>query len=194
MNAVINILSKNPDQTDCKTRLKTLLSKGDRSFISKVMLEMTCKAISKIDVKKRLYLYPNIKGDFIKNLSKDFKLSVSIQKNGFLSDKIYSVLNIQDKTISKRILVGSDIPSIDTSDFEECIGLLDRYDVVLGPSKDGGFYFVGVKNNADEVFKYLKLDHITLNRVIEECLRYKFDYRLTRVLKDIDSCEDLLFI
>ena len=194
MNAVINILSKNPDQSDCKTRLKAILSRDDRSFISKVMLEMTCKAISKIDVKKRLYLYPNIKGDFIKNLSKDFKFSVSIQKNGFLSDKIYSVLNIQDKIISKRILVGSDIPSINTSDFEDCIGLLDRYDVVLGPSKDGGFYFVGVKNNAHEVFKYLKLDHITLNRMIEECFRYKFDYGLTRVLKDIDSCEDLLFI
>ena len=194
MNVVINILSKNPDQTDCKTRLKDLLSKGDRSFISKVMLEMTCKAISNIDVKKRLYLYPNIKGEFIKNLSKDFKLSVSIQKNGFLSDKIYSVLNIQDKTISKRILVGSDIPSIDTSDFEECIGLLDKYDLVLGPSKDGGFYFVGVKNNAHEVFKDLKLDHITLNRMICECLRYKFNYRLTRVLKDIDNVEDLLFI
>ena len=194
MNVVINILSKNPDQTDCKTRLKTLLSRSDRSFISKVMLEMTCKAISNIDVKKRLYLYPNIKGEFIKNLSKEFKLSVSIQKNGFLSDKIYSVLDIQDKTISKRILVGSDIPSIDTSDFEECIDLLDRYDVVLGPSKDGGFYFVGVKNNAHDVFKYLKLDHITLNRMVEECLRYKFDYGLTRVLKDIDSCKDLLFI
>ena len=194
MNAVINILAKNPDQTDCKTRLKALLSKSDRSFISKVMLKMTCKAISKIDVKKRLYLYPNIKGDFIKNLSEDFKLSVSIQKNGFLSDKIYSVLDIQDKTISKRILVGSDIPSIDTSDFEQCIDLLDRYDVVLGPSKDGGFYFVGVKNNAHDVFKYLKLDHITLNRMVEECLRYKFDYGLTRVLKDIDSCKDLLFI
>jgi len=27
MNTVINILSKNPDQTDCKTRLKALLSK-----------------------------------------------------------------------------------------------------------------------------------------------------------------------
>jgi glycosyltransferase A (GT-A) superfamily protein (DUF2064 family) len=194
MNAVINILSKNPDQTDCKTRLKTLLSEDDRSFISKVMLEMTCKAISKIDVKKRLYLYPNTKGDFIKDLSENFKLSVSIQKNGFLSDKIYSVLNTQDKTMSKRILVGSDIPSIDTSDFEECIDLLDKYDVVLGPSKDGGFYFVGVKNNAHEVFKYLKLDHITLNRIIYECLRYKIDYGFTRVLKDIDSCEDLLFI
>ena len=194
MNAVINILSKNPDQTDCKTRLKDLLSKGDRSFISKVMLEMTCKAICKIDVKKRLYLYPNIKGDFIKDLSENFKLSVSIQKNGFLSDKIYSVLKIDDKTTSKRILVGSDIPSIDTSDFEECIDLLDKYDVVLGPSKDGGFYFVGVRNNAHEVFKDLKLNHITLNRMIVECLRYKFDYVLTRTLKDIDSCEDLLFI
>ena len=194
MNTVINILSKNPDQTDCKTRLKALLSKGDRSFISKVMLEMICKAISKIDVKKRLYLYPNIKGDFIKNLSEDFKLSVSIQKNGFLSDKIYSVLKIDDKKTSKRILVGSDIPSIDTSDFEECIDLLDRYNIVFGPSNDGGFYFVGVKNNAHEVFKDLKLDHITLNRMICECLRYKFNYRLTIVLKDIDNVEDLLFI
>jgi hypothetical protein len=51
-----------------------------------------------------------------------------------------------------------------------------------------------VKNNAHEVFKDLKLDHITLNRMIVECLRCKFDYGLTRILKDIDSSEDLLFI
>ena len=194
MNTIINILSKNPDETDSKTRLKTLLSKDDRSFISKVMLEMTCKAISKIDAKKRLYLYPNIKGDFVRSLSKNFKLTLSKQESGFLSDKIYTVLSIQDKIISKRILVGSDIPSIDTSDFEECIDLLDRYNIVFGPSNDGGFYFVGVKNNAHEVFKDLKLDHITLNRMICECSRYKFNYRLTRVLKDIDNVEDLLFI
>ena len=194
MTTVINILSKNPDQIDCKTRLKTLLSKDDRSFISKVMLEMTCKAVSKIDGEKRLYLYPNIKGNFARSLSKNFKLTLSIQESGFLSYKIYSVLNIQDKTISKRILVGSDIPSIDTYDFEECISLLYRYNIVFGPSKDGGFYFVGVKNNAHEVFKDLKLDNITLKRISDECLRYKFDYGLTRVLKDIDNLEDLLFI
>ena len=194
MNTIINILSKNPDQTDCKTRLKTLLSKDDRSFISKVMLEMTCKAISEIDVKKRLYLYPNIKGDFVRNLSKNFKLTLSKQESGLLSDKIYTVLSLQDKIISKRILVGSDIPSIDTCDFEECISLLDRYNIVFGPSKDGGFYFVGVKNNAHEVFKDLKRDQITLDRMICECLRYKFDYGLTRVLKDIDNVEDLLLI
>jgi len=194
MNTIINILSKNPDQTDCKTRLKTLLSNDDRSFISKVMLEMTCKAISQIDVKKKLYLYPNIKGDFVRSLSKNFKLTLSKQEGGLLSDKIYTVLNIQDKIISKRILVGSDIPSIDTRDFKECIDLLDRYNIVFGPSKDGGFYFVGVKNNAHEVFKDLKLDQITLNRMIYECLRYKLDYGLTRVLKDIDNVEDLLFI
>ena len=194
MSTIINILSKNPDQTDCKTRLKTLLSKEDRSFISKVMLEMTCKAISEIDVKKRLYLYPNIKGDFVRNLSKNFKLTLSKQESGLLSDKIYTVLSLQDKIISKRILVGSDIPSIDTCDFEECISLLDRYNIVFGPSKDGGFYFVGVKNNAHEVFKDLKRDQITLDRMICECLRYKFDYGLTRVLKDIDNVEDLLLI
>ena len=194
MNTVINILSKNPDQTDCKTRLKTLLSKDDRSFISKVMLEMTCKAISKIDGKKGLYLYPNIKGGFVRSLSTNFKLTLSIQESGLLSDKIYSALNIQNKTISKRILVGSDIPSIDKCDFEDCIRLLDKYNIVFGPSKDGGFYFVGVKNNAHEVFKDLKLDQITLNRMLDECLKYKFDYGLTRILKDIDNLEDLLFI
>jgi glycosyltransferase A (GT-A) superfamily protein (DUF2064 family) len=194
MNTVINILSKNPEQIECKTRLKPFLSKDERTYISKIMLKMTCKAISKMDVEKRLYLYPNVEGEFIKRLSGDFKFNLLLQDRGFLSDKIYSVLNAQDQKISKRILVGSDIPSISSYDFEDCISLLEKYDIVFGPSKDGGFYFVGVKNNAHEVFKHLSLNHIPLDKVIEECSRYKFDYKLTRQLKDIDSVDDLLFI
>ena len=194
MNTVINILSKNPEQIDCKTRLKLLLSKDERSFISKVMLKMTCKTISNINVKRNLYLYPNLKGNFVRNLSRDFKFNLSLQEKGLLSDKIYSVLDTYDDEMSKRILVGSDIPSISTYDFEECISLLDNYDLVFGPSKDGGFYFVGVKNNAHVIFKYLKQDHIPLDCLLYECSKYNFDYKLTRFLKDIDDEKDLLFI
>lgn len=194
MNTVINILSKNPEQIDCKTRLKLLLSKDERSFISKVMLKMTCKTISNINVKRNLYLYPNLKGNFVRNLSRDFNFNLSLQEKGLLSDKIYSVLDTYDDEMSKRILVGSDIPSISTYDFIECINLLDNYDLVFGPSKDGGFYFVGVKNNAHVIFKYLKQNHIPLDCLLYECKKYNFDYKLTRFLKDIDDEKDLLFI
>lgn len=53
---------------------------------------------------------------------------------------------------SKSILIGSDSPTIPASVFEETISLLDRHDVVLGPSEDGGYYLVAAKQSVPPIF------------------------------------------
>ena len=45
MTSIINILSKNPELADCKSRLKKYLSKDERIFLTKKMLEMICSEI-----------------------------------------------------------------------------------------------------------------------------------------------------
>ncbi len=42
------------------------------------------------------------------------------------------------------LIIGSDIPGITTSHVARALDLLERHDLVLGPSDDGGFWLIGV--------------------------------------------------
>ena len=194
MKTVINIMSKNPELAECKTRLKKLLSKEEREYISKIMLEMTCKVVSKLNTENILHLFPSKEGLFIENLTSQYNINLEIQEVGKLSNKIYSILNQDIPSFEKKIVIGSDIPGISTNELSECIDLLDECDCVFGPSNDGGFYLVGVKGDAHCIFKNLNMNTIILNQIVEICQQNKISYRYVKELKDIDCEKDLLFI
>jgi len=194
MTTSIKIISKNPEFADCKTRLKKLLTHEDRAFLAKVMLEMTCKAVSEFTSKKLLHLYPRMDGKFIDSLAEKYHIKLMIQASGKLSDKIYSILNIDTLPHYNRLVIGSDIPSISPKEISECINLLNTNDCVFGPSNDGGFYLVGVKGNAHSIFENLNMNTIILNDLMNICRKSNLSYKCIRKLKDIDCEKDLLFI
>jgi glycosyltransferase A (GT-A) superfamily protein (DUF2064 family) len=49
---------------------------------------------------------------------------------------------------SRVLLTGCDLPLLTRSHWEAADLLLDRHDVVLGPSADGGYYLIGVRRKA----------------------------------------------
>ena len=194
MSTVINIMSKNPDSTECKTRLKSLLSREERIYITKYMLDITCSVVSKFDTTNILHLFPNKEGMFINNLLSKYNIVPQIQRAGQLSDKIHSILDQDNLMFEKKIVIGADIPSISVNEISECINSLNEYDCVFGPSNDGGFYLIGVKANAHFIFKNLNKDTILLDDLKAICQKHKIGYKLVRELKDIDCDKDLLFI
>ena len=90
--------------------------------------------------------------------------------------------------------MGSDVPSLSLHDIKDSIYYLDTYDVVIGPSSDGGFYLVGTKNNSHHIFKNLKLDKISKQDIFNLCSKEKLSFKTLRVLKDIDVPMDLLLL
>ena len=103
-------------------------------------------------------------------------------------------LNQDNLIFEKKLVIGADIPSISIDEISECMNSLNEYDCVFGPSKDGGFYLVGVKANAHCIFKNLNINTILLDDLKASCHEHKINYRLVRELKDIDCEKDLLFI
>ena len=166
MTPTINILSRNPDNANCKSRLKYLLSHEERVFLSKKMLTMICNEVSCLEANKLLHLYPNTNGSFIKQLSEDYSLNLVKQSCGYLSTKIFTALNSYNNINDKRIVIGSDIPSISKAELYECIDYLSSYDMVIGPSKDGGFYLVGCKGSAHKIFKNMNLNIILIENLL----------------------------
>jgi glycosyltransferase A (GT-A) superfamily protein (DUF2064 family) len=187
-------MSKNPDFAECKTRLKSVLSREERVYITKHMLDITCSVVSKVNATNILHLFPNKDGIFIKNLSKKYNIIPQIQRSGQLSDKIYSILNQDNLIFEKKLVIGADIPSISINEISECVNSLNEYDCVFGPSNDGGFYLVGTRANAHSIFENLNTDTILINPLIEICKKNRISYKLIKELKDIDCEKDLLFI
>ena len=194
MTSIINILSKNPELADCKSRLKKYLSRDERIFLTKKMLEMICSEIIRVDAEACLHFFPNDNGKYIEWLSKKFKIKTQNQKQGYLSDKIYSALDEQKEIYKKRIVIGSDIPTLSVDELTDCIVNLDKYDLIIGPSVDGGFYLVGVTDNVHKIFKDMELDKISFKDILKKCISSDISYKVIRTLKDIDTFDDLTSI
>lgn len=51
------------------------------------------------------------------------------------------------------IVVGSDLPTLPAHVFRQAADQLDKSDVVLGPTLDGGYYLLGVKDDYPQLFQ-----------------------------------------
>jgi rSAM/selenodomain-associated transferase 1 len=124
------------------------------------------------------------------------KLSYSIQTKGDLGKKLSSamqeVYSLQ-KTLKKNkvILIGSDCPDISTSLLENAFHALNSKDFVIGPSKDGGYYLIGMNHPFDEVFENIPWStEIVFQETINRFFSLGKSFHILPTLSDIDHWED----
>lgn len=93
---------------------------------------------------------------------------------------------------TKVVLVGTDVPSLPLTHYQQAFGVLDTHDLVLGPAQDGGYYLVGLTRPAAELFNDVpwSSDRVlaaTQDRADQAGLRTA----LLPVWRDIDTIDDL---
>lgn len=92
---------------------------------------------------------------------------------------------------SKIVLFGTDVPELEAETLDAAFTMLDAADVVMGPTQDGGYYLIGMKEPHAEAFNVRKYGE---SNVFEETMRGISDAGLTVVsvdsYNDIDTPED----
>ena len=88
------------------------------------------------------------------------------------------------------IIVGSDLLELKSEDISYAFDVLKHHDIVIGPSKDGGYYLLGMKRIHENIFKNKAWGTET---VFEDTLKdlQNNDVELLKELNDIDTFEDL---
>jgi glycosyltransferase A (GT-A) superfamily protein (DUF2064 family) len=91
-------------------------------------------------------------------------------------------------------LIDSDSPTVPAQNFAEAVELLSRSQdrVVLGPSDDGGYYLIGLKNPHREIFA--RIDWSTarvLEQTVQRANEIGLDVKLLPVGYDIDDAASL---
>jgi len=93
----------------------------------------------------------------------------------------------------KVVIVGTDIPDLNRTIIEQAISELDKNDVVIGPSKDGGYYLLGMKKMYNDLFDDIKFSsHSVLSETIFKIEKLGLRYSLLPQLQDIDTEEELV--
>lgn len=52
----------------------------------------------------------------------------------------------------RAVLIGTDSPNLPLAYVEQAFAALEKHDVVLGPASDGGYYLVGQRGSAQDIF------------------------------------------
>lgn len=90
------------------------------------------------------------------------------------------------------VLVGSDIPELTPVILGKALEALDTHEVVLGPALDGGYYLMGLKAGAPDLFSGIEWgsSHV-FSKTKEKIERFGLKAALLETLHDVDTLRDL---
>ena len=95
----------------------------------------------------------------------------------------------------KTIVIGSDIPTLESVILERAFTLLNDSDVVLGPSMDGGYYLIGLRATRKSLFQNIPWGTGIVFKETESVIEAE-NLRLSRlpVKRDIDTGDDVRYL
>ena len=190
MKSQLIIFVKNPRLGKVKSRLARAIGEQKALDIYLKLLEITHRCVLKVPVDKRVYYADYIdKNDVWEN---DI-FQKNVQEGGDLGERMYNAISDSfSASYEKVCLIGTDIPALNADIINEAFSRLNETDVVLGPSKDGGYYLIGMKTPHSNLFKNVSWSTSqvlfqTMNNVEKQHLKVA----LLQELNDIDTIEDI---
>jgi glycosyltransferase A (GT-A) superfamily protein (DUF2064 family) len=117
-----------------------------------------------------------------------------LQAGKDIGERMHCALKeVQTLTGRNPVLIGSDCPDMGISMINKAFHDLDTYDVVFGPSLDGGYYLIGISGDFPFLFTGMRWSSPDVLKVsLEKCHLHKISVSLVDTLQDIDEYCDLL--
>ena len=113
------------------------------------------------------------------------------QEGANLGDRMFHSFEVALQDADRAVIVGTDCPYLTSSLIEDAFDQLSSHDFVFGPSPDGGYYLLGMKEPTSEVFEDIPWSTNQVSRLTIERIHAlgKTWFELP-TLTDIDHAED----
>ncbi len=198
-HAALVIFAKAPIPGEVKTRLCPPLTPDEAatlhgSFVLD-MLERSKLAVAKLQLPFHRYLAcaPSSELVFFKIMEERQGVSLLDQVGEDLGQRMHrTFVDLFAKDYTQVILVGTDVPTLPLSVYQEALAILGRSDVVLGPALDGGYYLIGLTKQAEELLTGVpwSTDHV-LAVTQQKAKALGLSVGLTTAWRDVDTMTDL---
>lgn len=188
------IFLRYPKAGQVKTRLaKTTSSQFALSFY-KTSVEKIISDVKKTGGINRFAFYSNKDEKKLVENWLGGKLIFAAQVGDNLGERMKNAFEKVFSTGSEKVvIIGTDVPDLSKDIIEEALRILDDKDIVIGPSKDGGYYLLGMKKMYPQLFDGIEFStDSVLRNTLNEIEKLKLNYQTLPQLQDIDTEEDLI--
>ena len=185
---LIIVFVRNPELGKVKTRLALAIGKKKALEIYKGLLKHTHNVLSNCNCDCAVFFSEQIDHNGLWK-AKGFKKF--IQKGDKLGEKMNNAFKKGFEIgYQKIIIIGSDLPDLNSDLIKNAFFKLTLNDYVIGPSEDGGYYLLGMKKLNSTLFKNKKW---SANSVFNDTLKdiENSEIGMLPKLNDIDTFEDL---
>ena len=186
-DVAVIVFAKNPRLGKVKTRLAQGVGDDMALAIYRELLHHTREVVSDLNVSSYLYYDDHIADDDWSD--EIFNKRVQCQGNlGLRMKTAFAEVCIQHKHV---LIVGSDCPQLSSFHIEDAVSHLESHDVVIGPTFDGGYYLLGMKDVHEPLFDDIPWSTEEVFQITIDRARFlSLSVGLLPRLSDIDYKED----
>ncbi|MBK6913325.1 MAG: TIGR04283 family arsenosugar biosynthesis glycosyltransferase [Ignavibacteriales bacterium] len=192
-NAII-IFAKYPKHGNVKTRLaKTLGENVATKFYISCASHVFKESLKLKKTVVPFLFYPDREqSDELKNWA-GRKFIYKIQNGTDLGQRMSNAFaEVFKNNFEKVLIIGTDIPDLSSGLINQALSELDKNDIVIGPSTDGGYYLLGMKKFHLDLFNNIQWSsEEVLNKTLNIINQQDLMFTLLPKLMDIDTEEDL---
>ena len=135
-----------------KSRLAADLGERPACAAYESVAERVLQALSSTPLPKELWVSGGIAHPKINAWAARFGFGVRAQPAGDLGAKMLAAVASCRRAGCAGLVVGADLPELDAAYVEEAAAALRRHEVVLGPTEDGGYGLIGLREPVAELF------------------------------------------
>ncbi len=134
---------------------------------------------------------PNKKRDIINWLNNN-NYELSPQEGNSLGERMANAFDtVFSRGYRKAIIIGTDCIEISNDLISKAFQSLSKTEVVLGPSKDGGYYLIGLTKIINKIFDGIQWStKQVLTQTLDNLMAIDQSYQLLETLRDIDTIRD----
>jgi rSAM/selenodomain-associated transferase 1 len=183
------IFARNPVLGKVKTRLAATMGDYKALSIYQSLLEYTAKITKELPCDLFVFYADGIS---LNDHWSDDVYQKMIQEGNDLGSRMNHAFNILFQQPYKRVLIiGTDCFELTSSIIKDAFKALDKHEVVIGPSADGGYYLLGMKQFYPFLFEEIAWSTDNVYRsTITKLVTNKISYQALTLLNDIDTEDD----
>ncbi len=188
-NAALIIFVKNPQPGRVKTRLAEAIGEREALKVYLKLLDHTWRVTADIPEDTHIFY-----SDFIDDNDRwsDVNHYKHLQRGRDLGDRMrHAFAKIFNRGYRKVVIIGSDCLELQSNHITRAFDILNRFEAVIGPARDGGYYLLGLSRMVPDVFQNKTW---STDSVFEETIRdfqnKNIIWQELPVLKDVDTAWD----
>ncbi len=184
------VFARSPVAGRVKSRLSPALPARLAAVLYAGMLADTFAAVSAATVDERHVCWADDSGECPRGFAPHR------QQGGDLGERLQSAFDaLLPGTYDHALVIGSDTPPLTALHLDEAFDALEQHDVVLGPTVDGGYWCIGLRRTAPDLFKDIPWStREVLTRTLVRAHAAGLRAATVATLDDLDTPHDLALL